>query len=422
MSWRDRLRPASFRGVEFSVVTVESEFGRRQVTHQAALVDVPTSEDLGRAADSFQVEGFLVGEDYDQARDELIKAIRDTPGPGRLVHPYQGEKSVIASGFRIREESEAQRMCRFTVVFGEAGELSQPTEMIDGPNVLNGRAEQVKDVAEENFIDKFTTDGFPQFVRDSATSTISGLSTYLATPTAFLQGNYNAAVGIFNSVNGVVGGALSFVSDQVSDFQSLVSDFAGDVSSLVDAPGDLASRITNLISGVRTTFGASAGSILSGLLAYFSRPDNVDEPVIPTPSRSQVIANNSAVTSLIRETVAAELAVVAVTTEYETIDSAVEVRDTVAAVIDGEAEVTTSDDVYTQLTQARAELIQSLPAPDQSPARIVEYVPAATLPALVIAQTLYDDATQEATIVTRNRPRHPGFVTGGQPLQVLTDV
>lgn len=434
MSWRDRLRPASFRGVTFSVVTIESEYGRRQVTHQAALVDVPSAEDLGRAADSFQVEGFCVGEDYDIQRDKLIVAIRDTAGPGRLVHPYQGEKSVIASGFRIREDSAEQRMCRFTVSFGEAGELSQPTDVIDGPNVLEARAESITAVAEQNFVDKFTTGGFPQYVRDSAVDTFTSFSDYLATPTAFLSETYTDATGLFNSVSGIAGGAIDFVSENLSAFQSTVSEFTNDLGSLISDPGDLASQVTGMIRSIRFNFGSSAGSILSGLLSRFDRGgpsmDRPDSPVIPpvpsgtiqTPSRAQLTGNNAASVTLIRQVAAAELAVVAVSGTYDTVDTAIEVRDTVAAIIDEEAEVTPDDNAYTELTQARAEVIQSLPAADQSPAQVVTYTPVATLPALVIAQTLYDNAAVEAEIVKRNRPRHPGFVTGGQPLQVISDV
>ena len=434
MSWRDRLRPASFRGVTFSVVTIESEYGRRQVTHQAALVDVPSAEDLGRAADSFQVEGFCVGEDYDIQRDKLIVAIRDTAGPGRLVHPYQGEKSVIASGFRIREDSAEQRMCRFTVLFGEAGELSQPTDIIDGPNVLEARSDSITEVAEQNFVEKFATSGFPQYVRDSAVDTFTSFSDYLASPTTFLSETYTDATGLFNSISGIAGGAIDFVSENVSAFQSTVSEFTNDLGSLIGDPGDLASRVTGMIRSIRFNFGDSAGSILSGLLSRFDRGgpsiDRPDSPVLPpvpagttqTPSRAQLTGNNAASVTLIRQVVAAELAVVAVTGTYDTVDTAIEVRDTVAEIIDEEAEATPDDNAYTELTQARAEVVQSLPAADQSPAQIVTYTPPATLPALVIAQTLYNNAAVEAEIVTRNRPRHPGFVTGGRPLQVVSDV
>ena len=469
MGWRDRLRPATFRGVQFSVLTVESEYGRRQVTHQAALVDVPFSEDLGRAADAFQVEGYIVGEDYDQTRDELIKAIRDTAGPGRLVHPYQGEKSVIASGFRIREDSAEQRMCRFTVSFGEAGELSQPTESVDAPNVLADRAGAISDASVDSFADAFTVDGFPQFVRDSAKSVLGQVGNYLATPTAFLSGAYSTVsdvVGgvtdafssissVFSDVTGFVGDALSFLPDELSDYQALVSDFMDSFDSLIDFPSDrsspgssstalsralasptlpptLSGAVLKLVGGVRQTYGSNSGNILSGLLSVLPRSSEAGTttggtPVAPgtpgvTPSRAQIASNVDALTDFIRQTTVAQLAVVAVSQEYETVDSAVKVRDAVAEVIDQEAEVTKSDQVYSQLTQTRAELVKALPAANQSPARVVPYTPAATLPALVIAQTLYDDATRADQIVSRNMPRHPGFISGGSPIQVLSDV
>lgn len=439
MSWLDRLQPASFRGVPFLVETSDAEFGRRQVTHTAALVDVPTLEDLGRAADIFQIEGYLVGDDYDLVQEDLIKAIRDTPGAGRLVHPRYGEKSVGASGFRVRHDNKEGRVCRFTVTFGEAGDLSQPTESTDGPNVLAGRADAISEVSEESFIDKFVATGFPQYVRDSAESTLTTLGDYLAEPTAFVSGVYSDASGVFNQVNGYAAGAIDFVSDNVASYRQKVGSFLGSISAFIDSPSDLASGITGIIRGVRGTFGLSSGSILSGVLTLFPRtssssspytsgiaPGATPAPPAPTPapitaSRAQVVANNEAITQLVRQTVAAELAVVSVSQEYETLDDAIAVREVVAQTIDMEAEVATSDKVYEQLTLARVEVIQNLPAPDQSTARLVPYETPAVLPALVIAQNLYDDANREQQIITRNPVRHPGFVQGGQTLQVISD-
>lgn len=417
MSWLDRLQPASFRGVNFFVNTDEAEFGRRQVTHTAALVDVPTLEDLGRAADVFQVEGYLIGDDYDLQMQELIKAIRDTAGPGRLVHPRYGEKSVGASGFRIRHDNKEGRMCRFTVSFGEAGELSQPTEGVDAVNVLVDRSEMIQVEAEQSFVDKFKTSGFPQYVRDAAANTATTLGEYLATPTAFASELYTEGSEIF----GVVSDTADAVSSTVSGYQLQVSEFLGGISALVGEPADLASRFTSLISGIRDTFGSGAGAILAGLVGLFPHSDSDSSSSAKTPSRAQAIQNQAAITQIIRQTAAAELAVVAVEKEYDTVDDAVDARDVVADIIDKEAEQTTSDPVYQQLTQARAELVAVLPAPDQSQATLVAYTSPSTRPALVIAQTLYDDAERDTQIVTRNMVRHPGFVTGGAPLQVLSN-
>jgi len=43
------------------------------------------------------------------------------------------------------------------------------------------------------------------------------------------------------------------------------------------------------------------------------------------------------------------------------------------------------------------------------------------MPAIVLAYRLYGDAERADEIVARNRVRHPGFVPGGQPLEVLSN-
>lgn len=44
-----------------------------------------------------------------------------------------------------------------------------------------------------------------------------------------------------------------------------------------------------------------------------------------------------------------------------------------------------------------------------------------TMPALLIAHRVYGDARRADDIVSRNRIAHPGFVSGGQVLEVLKD-
>ena len=53
--------------------------------------------------------------------------------------------------------------------------------------------------------------------------------------------------------------------------------------------------------------------------------------------------------------------------------------------------------------------------------RQVAWVPQATAPALALAQQLYADALREPELVLRNRVRHPLFVPGAVPLEVLAD-
>lgn len=416
MSWRDRLQPASFRGVAFFVKSDEAEFGRRQVTHTAALVDTPSLEDLGRAADVFQVEGYLVGDDYDLQRDNLIKAIRDTPGEGRLVHPSYGDRSVGASGFRIRTDTAEGRVCRFTVTFSEAGELGQPRITIDSPNVLAARADAIQEASRESFLERFGVDGFPQFVRESVIGQLDQLSDFLASPGDFSSTLFSDGTSVF----GAVGEFLTGDSELIPAFQQSVARFSRNIGSLVSSPGELAGSLTSLISGIRRSFGSSSSSILGSLYNLFpSSPPRRTSGL--TPSRDQVISNTESLAQLVNQTVLAELAVVVVSKEYDTFDDAIDSRDKLADLIDQQAEITPSDEVYTQLTQARAEVIQGLPRPDQDTSRLVPYTPPSTKPALVIAQALYDDAQRDSDIVRRNSVRHPGFVAGSKPLQVVTN-
>ncbi|MFX9939048.1 DNA circularization N-terminal domain-containing protein, partial [Acinetobacter baumannii] len=64
MTWRDQLRPASFRGVPFHVTQATGTFGRRSVTHEYPFRDLPYVEDLGRRARTLRIEALLLGEDY----------------------------------------------------------------------------------------------------------------------------------------------------------------------------------------------------------------------------------------------------------------------------------------------------------------------------------------------------------------------
>ncbi len=52
--------------------------------------------------------------------------------------------------------------------------------------------------------------------------------------------------------------------------------------------------------------------------------------------------------------------------------------------------------------------------------RLLRYVPPATVPSLVLAHRLYGDVALEADLVARNRVARPGFMLGGQALEVLS--
>ena len=93
MGYLDNLRQGSFRGFEFFIEGSQVAGGRRAVQHQYPNRETPYTEDLGRQARSYQIEGHVIGQDYDTAKKRLFEVF-EKKGPGELIHPFYGSLMV----------------------------------------------------------------------------------------------------------------------------------------------------------------------------------------------------------------------------------------------------------------------------------------------------------------------------------------
>ena len=136
MAWKDRLLRASFRGVEFGIDSHETQAaGRRAAIHEYPTQDRPLAEDLGRRTKRYEISGWIVGEDYDRTRDQLIREC-DRAGPGELVHPYLGTVQVLCLELDVSERTSEGRMCRITLRCVDAGTNQFPTDRVDLESLL----------------------------------------------------------------------------------------------------------------------------------------------------------------------------------------------------------------------------------------------------------------------------------------------
>jgi prophage DNA circulation protein len=415
MAWRDNYRAATFRGVGFFVATADSSHGRRQAVHETAQRDIPYTEDLGRKSREFGITGYLLGKEYDVAREELIKACEQA-GPGVLVHPYRGELTVVCRGLTVSESSEEGGKCTLSLTFLEAGEASYPSAKVDSVNAISEKAGEVTEAGKDNFVSGFLTKGYPSFVAESATSQIKGLSDFLSSPEFIVSSDIQA----------------------VSDYYDKVKSIGSDAFDLIQKPFEFADQVVDAISSIRSAFGGSAFGMLMGLYnQYFSSDDSGSNS--KTPSRQQVVKNTNAVAGLVRQTAISQAAVAAVVTQttedvsnggtkttsaptkYDSYESAIAVRTELADRLDEESETTNSDLVYVAVTDLRTAVVQAVPDPEQDLPRLATFSPRQTLPSLVVAYQLYGDASRAEDIVTRNDPRRPGFLIGGQKLEVLAN-
>lgn len=416
MTWKDELRPASFRGVSFKVDSTDSTHGRRQAVHEHAQRDVPQTEDLGRKAREFTVDGLIVDKNYFSTRDALIKAC-ETPGPGILVHPYRGEITVVCRGLSVREGASEGGMCRLSMTFLEAGEASFPTSNIDSVNAISASANIVTTEVQTGFVEKFVTTGFPAFVRDAAAAQLKSIADFMASPGISLAGEIEAA----------------------SDFYYSVRELANDATDLVLSPVKLAQRLIGTVTSIRSGFGsyASFSSILSSLSgpssggsganSYRVLSKLADQTKAPytgltnTPSRQQQATNYEAMNELVRQVVIGEMSKEAVVTDFPSLQDAVAARVEITDLIDEEVETTQNDVSYLALGALQTEVVRGIPQPGQTLPELISITPRVTVPALLVAYQVYGDASRADEIVQRNKPRHPGFLMGGVPLEVLAD-
>lgn len=415
MAWRDNYRAATFRGVGFFVATADSSHGRRQAVHETAQRDVPFTEDLGRKSREFGITGYLLGKEYDVAREELIRACEQA-GPGVLVHPYRGELTVVCRGLTVSETTEEGGKCALSMTFLEAGEASYPSAKVDSVNAISERAGAVTEAGKQSFVADFLTKGFPSFVAGAATSQIQGLSDFLSSPEFIVSGDIQA----------------------VSDYYDQVKGIGSDAFGLIQTPFDLADRLISAIGSIRSAFGGRAFGMLMGLYnQYFSSDDSTTSN--RSPSRQQVVKNTRAVAGLVRQAAISQAAVAAVVTQttedvsnggtkttssptkYDSYEAAIAVRSELADLLDDESETTDSDLIYVAVTDLRTAVVQAVPDPEQDLPRLARFAPRQTLPSLVVAYQLYGDAGRAEDIVARNDPRRPGFLIGGQQLEVLAN-
>lgn len=414
MGWKESYRQASFRGVEFFVDSHDASYGRRQATHEYPERDEPYTEDLGRKAREFTVDGYLVGDDYQLARDQLI-AEAERPGTGELVHPYLGSLDVQCLGLKVSESRSANRTCTLSLTFIESGQAQYPSSENDAVKTVTTAANGVTDAAEAGFLDRFATDGFPSFVTDIAAGEVAGLA------------------GVLESLAINPAGA----AQDVAEFFERVTALADQALVLVGNPSGLADQVLAIMGSVRDVFGGRAETTLRAIRAAYVLTEVVAGA---TPNRRQQQANTEALAALVRRTALAEQAsAVVVRAEegvspreavgvpdavigFQTREEAIAVRDELIDALDVEMEdpdATTAE--YQKLNALRAEIVRGVPSPELRLPRVAEVIPRATLPSLVVAYGLYEDAGRGSEVAERNRAKHPGFLTGGEPLQVVTD-
>jgi prophage DNA circulation protein len=422
-SWRDELRKvafaegegvgASFRGVPFRTTDADTRVGRRNVLHEYPQRDVPFAEDLGRRARQFQVQGYVLGDDYLRQRDALIGAL-ETAGPGELVHPRYGALQVVVlDQVNIRESHGEGGMARFAITFVEAGRNEFPQDATDTAEQVHDAADALEDAAAERFAGLVDVAGVAALAQDLSSQVL----------------------GALDSVRNMV--SLNGVMTLVGDVVRTISSVADRVSSLIRTPLVLAQELQALYQSVSLAV-QRPGAALEDLREQFS--SNSSSSGSTSSSASTTTSSSGSTTGGLGT--AAQRQINAEATRTYLRATSLSTQSRVLSDAMGGEEIATAQDASAQSEQLLAQIDTELERHDP-PAAVAtalrtlraavvrdvaeqaerglqrgSYTTQAVLPALLIAQRVYQDASRADELVARNGVRHPLFVPAGA-LEVL---
>lgn len=390
MSWITQYRQASFRNVNFLVSQHEATGGRRIATHEFPQQDMPYSQDMGLRAKRFRIDAYVLGDNYFAERNKVIDAL-EKKGRGTLVHPYLGSHQVICVDYRIRETVAETRIARFTIDFVQAGDIQFPKDVLDvQASILTGR-EAVLAAINNWFLATYAIAHKPYNVVQNARDTV------------------DAGITAINNVRKIV--------QTQPQFKAVVQDSLDDVVNLTADAIELSETTTQLLSfGTLPTdiFRATAENArwqFEELKKLFSFPPvkykGSDDPAF---IYSQMYSFSALA-------IASGLTVVM---EYESFNYADELVDIIIAEIDDVIAIKGLDDnISVSFKDLQKIIIESIVEKGVDLPRLSIVVMPQSKPALVLAHDLYGSIEQEEDILTRNKVGHPGFVPGGQSIEVL---
>jgi prophage DNA circulation protein len=399
LSWRDRYRTASFRGVRFHVDAHEFAGGRRTVVHEFPGRDERLVQDLGRATELVSVRAYLVGNDYDLDRDALLAALAE-PGPGELVHPYLGTLTVQVTSWQCSETRQEGAIGWITIGFVEA------SSAVDGlsEGILTSRAAAAQsaidqadaalDVAEGAYAESVSVLG-------QAEQAFEGLVEVMESGAARLRS--------FS-----VGGPL----EAVARWRRLATRLADSVLSVLAYPADQARLVREAVTALDAAVDSREALLRLHLSALQQRPRLRGGASAFARTRDR---NTNAASALFRLLHAAEAVRAAVSIVWPSRQEAERARAAILDELDA-LELIAADGAHQQIAALRAALVAAVPGPDEDLPELVELEVATPVPAVVLAHRLYGDRRREGELVARNAAAipHPGRIGTGARLEVLT--
>lgn len=426
------LQPASFRGIPFAVTRTDEQFGRRIALHTYPGRDTPWAEDLGRAPEVFRISGFILDNDQvygggsiDDQRQEM-KTAAEAAGPGTLIHPTLGSVSVVCRSFSMSDGLTASLVSEVTFDFVESGQQQFPSSSQSTGDATGAAADDATASIADDFVT--TLDGlasnFSAIVNLPAiASEFVGQFTALAYDATSLLGLTALLPGNFGRYSG--GGNTGFISINASPYAAdvtvgdLITDAADQRAAIAGASGALTDAISTYgISTSASDLPPCVASLVAALVEACADPADalrlLNKLIEFAPQGASAISvEGSALVDLTRRAAVIALAQESAVYQPSSYDDAFSTMLSVCAAIDDEITLVGDaglDDTYSALRALRVAVVTDLRRRGALLAPIRIFTVGAPIPALVLAQRFYGDASRADDLVRQAGGDNPLFM------------
>lgn len=454
MSWRNELQQASYRGLPFAVLGGESRFGRRVEAHEYPMRDKPYVEDLGRSIRRINVVGFLVenslvygGGSVIAQRLAMIGAA-ETAGPGTLVHPTLGELtvSIPEGGLVVTERWDAGRYFELGFSFIDSGERIFPSISDASDSQVMSFADALDAAAGSDFLSTLLESinlglGIVQGVISLGNAIVGIVVSIAAAFSSLVSQSSRDATSLLNMAS-LLGGnngryvnasvTSAYVTAQQSSANSgltmatLTAQGAEDRAAVTAACASLAAASLGLDSTTLATYPATVQAVTAALATAIVNPGDATRlfgalasytPNLVIPGAGQTSAGQlvaqAAMGAIIRRAAIGAMARAVTTYQPSSYNDAVSVRSMVVEAIDAEMLVAgdAGDDAsYGALRFLRQGVVALMSKSGANLAPLQSFSLKGSLPALALANRLYQDASRSDQLVQQVNPIHPAFM------------
>lgn len=395
MEWIKKYQEASFKGIPFKVQNHNLAGGRRKIIDVFPGRDSVNIQDLGKLNPGFNINAYVIGDDYFTDRNALIDVLNEG-SPGVLIHPYFGRITVEVVTFEISETYDEGRLARFSISFVKEGTAKFAQEkIVPSLNVRNIR-QRLFSTVNDTFLSVYSLARKPFSAIFAAQETLQvGITTI------------NNAKKLYSNIPAFV----HEVNKTLEMVETLITDGA-----------ELSTSLLRLITfGLIPESGDEEVSDREARSLFFSLRNTLDDAKLMQYSdKSEDPAG--AIDDLIINYTIATLGGLITNINFSSVREARSYVNEIFWIIDIlKADPFITEEKYNLFADFKVSLFSTLEEKLGDLARITTVNKSSPLPALVLSYELYGTIDKEQDIIDRNSVEHPGFLPSNTDLEVTIE-